>query len=61
MKKADFIFSPDLKVFLKPPSRSISFEYQFNGPQSVKHLFEAAGVPHTEVSEVRVNGNPVSF
>jgi uncharacterized protein with PIN domain/sulfur carrier protein ThiS len=36
-------------------------EYTFNGPQSVKHLVEAAGVPHTEVSAFRINGAPASF
>lgn len=61
MKKAVFYFSPELSVFLKPAIRGTAFEMDFNGPQSVKHLFEAAGVPHTEVSAVRVNGNLVGF
>lgn len=61
MKKALFQFSLELGVFLKPASKGTTFEYQFNGPQSVKHLIEAAGVPHTEVSAVRANGAPVDF
>jgi uncharacterized protein with PIN domain/sulfur carrier protein ThiS len=61
MKRAFFHFPPELSVFLKVPLRESVLEYEFNGPQSVKHLIEAVGVPHTEVSAVRVNGNPVSF
>lgn len=71
MKKAFFHFSPELCGFLKlayraslfPASSSPegSYLYEFNGPQSVKHLIEAAGVPHTEVSDIQVNGCPVDF
>ena len=61
MNKAVFRFSSELNVFLKPTLRGQDYEYEFNGPQSVKHLIEAAGVPHTEVSSIWVNGNPVSF
>jgi uncharacterized protein len=61
MKKASFQFSPALYVFLAPAWRKNGFEYTFNGPQSVKHLVEAAGVPHTEVSNLRINGASASF
>jgi uncharacterized protein with PIN domain len=71
MKRASFHFSDELLVFLKQASRSFLspdpalpgglYCYNFNGPQSVKHLIEAAGVPHTEVSEIQVNGNQVGF
>jgi uncharacterized protein len=61
MKKATFNFSPDLVVFLDPSRRQNPFEYEFNGPQSVKHLIEAAGVPHTEVSQIHVNGASAGF
>jgi len=61
MKKAIFYFSPELHVFLEPSRRQNPFEYEFTGPQSVKHLIEAAGVPHTEVSRVKVNGPPAGF
>lgn len=69
MKKAVFHFQIDLSVFLKQARRVCltaasslpegSFFYEFNGPQSVKHLIEAAGVPHTEVGAIQVNGHPV--
>jgi hypothetical protein len=45
MKKAYFHFSSDLFVFLEPSRQRSTFEYSFNGPQTVKHLVEAAGVP----------------
>lgn len=61
MKKAIFNFSPELHVFLEPSRRQNPFEYEFTGPQSVKHLIEAAGVPHTEVSRIQVNGAPAGF
>jgi len=32
-----------------------------NGDQSVKHLIESLGVPHTEVGQIIVNGVPVDF
>jgi hypothetical protein len=61
MKKAIFNFSTELHVFLERPRRQNPFEYEFTGPQSVKHLIEAAGVPHTEVSRIWVNGSPAGF
>jgi uncharacterized protein len=61
MKKAIFHFSTELVVFLDKSRRQNSFEYEFAGPQSVKHLIEAAGVPHTEVSRVQVNGASAGF
>jgi uncharacterized protein len=33
--------------------------YEFNGAQSVKHLIEALGVPHTEIGRILVNDCPV--
>jgi uncharacterized protein len=61
MKKASFHFTPELHIFLIPARRQSIFEYVFDGPQSAKHLIEAAGVPHTEVSQIWVNGAPASF
>ncbi len=61
MKKAIFHFSTELHVFLDHSRKQNPFEYEFSGPQSVKHLIEAAGVPHTEVSQIRMNGEPAGF
>jgi uncharacterized protein with PIN domain len=71
MKKAVFHFQISLRIFLKQARRASlsadaslpegSYYYEFRGPQSVKHLIEAAGVPHTEVSDIQVNGSQVDF
>lgn len=61
MLTARFTFLPDLNNFLTPERREGSFGYAFERGQSVKHLIEAAGVPHTEIGRVVVNGQPVGF
>jgi uncharacterized protein with PIN domain len=35
--------------------------YPFNGRPSLKHLVESLGIPHTEVGEIRVNGQPAGL
>jgi uncharacterized protein with PIN domain len=60
MKQAHFRFYAGLNDFL-PAERRAGFLYSFSGSQSVKHLIEAAGVPHTEVDLLLVNGRPVDF
>jgi len=56
-----FRFYGDLNDFLPPARRQVAFAYETNGPQSVKHLIEALGVPHPEVALI-LNGNvPVGF
>ena len=37
------------------------FPIEYRGRQSVKHLFESSGIPHTEVELVLVNGQSVDF
>jgi uncharacterized protein with PIN domain len=61
MLTARFTFLPDLNIFLIPERREGDFWYAFESGQSIKHLIEAAGVPHTEIGQVVVNGQPVSF
>lgn len=61
MKQAWFRFYAELNDFLPPERRSRSFAYRFQGKQTVKHLIEVAGVPHTEVDLVLVNGESVTF
>jgi uncharacterized protein len=61
MVTALFTFLPDLNGFLAPDRREGDFSYTFENGQSVKHLVEAAGVPHTEVGQIKVNGRPASF
>ena len=61
MKSAQFRFYGVLNDFLPPEKRMTSFGYSFSGNQTVKHLVEASGVPHTEVDLVLVNGLSVGF
>ncbi len=61
MPSARFAFLPDLSRFLAPEQRSGAVVFTFDAGQSVKHLIEAAGVPHTEVGQVQVNQHPASF
>jgi hypothetical protein len=56
-----FRFYAELNDLLPRELRATEFPYSFNGKQSVKHLIEAAGVPHTEVDLVLVNGASVDF
>ncbi len=55
---AFFRFHGDLAPLLPPEQRGGCFAYPFNGRQSAKHLVEAARVPHTEVSGLRIDDQP---
>lgn len=62
METATFRFYADLNDFLAPERRQVSFAYPvYDGDQSVKHLIEALGIPHTEVSLILVDGRAVGF
>ncbi len=61
MDKARFRFYADLNRFLPAFWRQRAFLYPFTAPRSVKDMIEAAGVPHTEVALILVNGQPVDF
>ena len=47
--------------FLSPGWRGAAIPSTFNPGQSVKHLVESLGIPHTEVAAIQVNGSPVEF
>lgn len=55
-KIARFEIPPELRFLLKRELRTGIFDYAFTGPQSAKHLVESLGIPHTEISFIRVNG-----
>ena len=57
MPAARFDFPPELRFFLSPQFRQGSFLYTFELGQSVKHLVESFGVPHTEIGQIAVNEN----
>ena len=61
MKTARFTFTEGLRPLLDRPKRSGVFEYRFSGPQSVKHLIESVGIPHTEIGEVRCGSRLVGL
>jgi len=61
MQDASFRFYAELNDFLPPERQQTAFAYPFNSDQSVKHLIEAAGVPHTEVELILANNEPVDF
>ena len=59
--QARFRFYAELNDFVPPERRMVPFDYVFEGRQTVKHLIESLGVPHTEVDLVLVNGRSVDF
>src|ERR1051326_8223062 len=59
--QARFRFYAELNDFLPPNRRMVTFDCEFQGQQTVKHLIESLGVPHTEVDLVLVNGRSVDF
>lgn len=62
MNTAQFRFYADLNDFLTPEQRQRPFRQPvYDGTQSVKHLIESLGVPHTEVEVIVVNGRSVDF
>jgi uncharacterized protein with PIN domain len=61
VKTARFRFDQDLTSLLPRAARAAPFEYRFNGPQTVKHLIESLGIPHTEVGDVLENDQPTSL
>jgi uncharacterized protein len=54
-------FYEELNDFLPGELRKRPFECSLKPTQSVKHLIENQGVPHTEVEIILVNGNSVGF
>jgi uncharacterized protein with PIN domain/sulfur carrier protein ThiS len=61
MNSVNFHFRDALNYFMTPARKGTAFEFPFNENPSVKHLIEALGVPHTEVSAICVNGEQVQF
>jgi uncharacterized protein len=57
--KATFTFLDELNDFLPRERRNTPFSFEFEPHQSLKHLIESTGVPHTEFCQVTVNGLPM--
>ncbi len=58
---AIFRFYAELNEFLPENRKYKPLQVSFKGRQSVKHLIESAGIPHTEVDLVLVNGRSENF
>jgi hypothetical protein len=61
MNQARFQFFDELNDLLAPGKKGVDFTCSFGDHQSVKHLIEALGVPHTEVMQVLANDRSVQF
>jgi len=61
MLAAVFRFHGELNDFLAHARRQAHISIRFNSDQSVKHLIEALGVPHTQVGRVLASGQQVDF
>lgn len=59
VKFARFDFDPALQPLLKRDLRGQPVEMRFQGAQSVKHLIESLGVPHTEIGPLSANGGKI--
>jgi hypothetical protein len=51
-----FRFYGELNDFLPPPRRNAEFEHPVGTTDTLKHIIESLGVPHTEVGAVAANG-----
>ena len=51
----------ELNNFLPKKWRQREFIYPLNGGFSLKHLIESAGIPHTEIEIILLNGKSVDF
>lgn len=61
MKIARFGFAPALQTLLKRDLRGQPVALRFQGPQSVKHLIESLGIPHTEIGPLTANGQAIGL
>ena len=59
--QATLRFYAELNDFLPPKDRHQPVQRSFRGRPSIKDLIEAAGVPHTEIDLLLVNGKSVDF
>ncbi|MEW6716445.1 MAG: Mut7-C RNAse domain-containing protein [Chloroflexota bacterium] len=59
MRAAQFRFHGILNDFLPGDKKHAAFTSTFQDGQSIKHLIESLGIPHTEVGQIVVNGKTV--
>ncbi|HEY1212436.1 MAG TPA: Mut7-C RNAse domain-containing protein [Bryobacteraceae bacterium] len=51
-----FRFHGELNDFLTANRRNIEFAHAAGSTDTIKHVIESLGVPHTEIGRIRVNG-----
>jgi uncharacterized protein with PIN domain len=56
-----FRFHGELNDFLSPARRNHEFESVAGETDTMKHVIESLGIPHTEIGSVRVNGKDHSL
>jgi hypothetical protein len=61
LRTANFVFCETLQDFQPALERGLPVQLTFQPGQTCKHLIESLGAPHTEVAQVRVNGEAVGF
>jgi len=61
MPTAYFRFYAELNDFLLPHNKYKNNVCKYYGRQSVKHLIESMGIPHTEIDLIIINGSSVDF
>lgn len=59
--QARFRFHGELATFLAPSRRERLFAYTCARAATLKHAVEALGIPHTEVGNITVNGEPATL
>ena len=59
MSAAHFEIAASLQTLLKRDLRGQPIELRFRGAQSVKHLIESLGIPHTEIGPLTANGGEI--
>lgn len=61
MKSVRIRFYEELNDFLPPNRRKKRFDFAFTGRQTVKDIIESAGVPHSQVDLILLNGRSAGF
>lgn len=61
MTTAQIFFHEDLQELLRTKKRGYLQRVEFNGDQTIKHLVESLGVPHTEVGQMIVDEHEIGF
>lgn len=61
MSKVTISVQGDLNELLPRKYRLIKLEIEYQGRQSIKHMIESLGIPHTEIGFLTANEQPIDF